>query len=148
MNRFIKWTYLALFLIANLAHGQTPRYVATNGAHTAPYTSWSTAATNIDSAVNWANTNNAGDTVWISNGAYVLTATVTISNTIVKGFSGNYSDVIVNGNGAVGCFDLINSNAFLAALTVSNGWRASIGGGIKVWGVNGGGTVSNCLVTG
>jgi len=48
--------------------GAVPRYVVTGGSTPAPpYTSWTTAATNIQTAVNACT---GGDTVWVSNGLY------------------------------------------------------------------------------
>ncbi|MDP2932832.1 MAG: hypothetical protein Q8N81_01745, partial [bacterium] len=61
--------FLVLFLSAIFGIGRD-LYVAPGGTNNSPYTNWPDASTNIAWAVN-AGTN--GDTVWISNGVYVLT---------------------------------------------------------------------------
>ncbi len=153
----------------------TERYVSLNGTHQPPFTSWLTAAQDIKTAVDWANTNNAGDTVWVSNGFYVLPATVIVSNAIVKGAEGQPEKVVISGNGARRCFVLNHSAAELNAVTLSNGYMpandvldpAQYGGALYIasgrvlnsvigWssnyyfggglGINGAGLVSNCTI--
>lgn len=127
------------------------RYVATNGAHLSPFTNWSMAGTNISVVVSWANSNNAGDTVWVSNGVYLLDDQINVTNTQVKGWSGNYADTIINGNNYAGkpvtnrCFYLNNTSALVAGLTISNGFTLEqyAGAGLYICY----GTVSNCLIT-
>ena len=122
-----KYMGIGVFFLmaAGVLSAATPRYVATNGPGPAPYTSWTTAGSNILEVVNYANTANAGDTVYISNGTYYLTNTVVISNTIVKGFSGDYRDVIVDGQASVRCFRLSDGKtpglSELHGVTVTNG---------------------------
>ncbi len=118
-------------------------YVSPDGGHITPFTNgWIAAATDIQAAVNAAA---AGDTVLISNGLYRLASQVTVGDRIVRGCTGDPADVRVDGNHAVRCFYLTHSNAFLAALTVTNGYLtapSSDGGGIYMLG----GTVSNCVI--
>jgi len=135
MQKTIMW----LSLVA-LAGGNTvalDRFVAPGGSHTPPFTNWAMAATNLNAAVDAANTNNTGDTVWVSNGTYVLTATVFVTNTIVRGFGANNTGVVVSGNGSLRCFYLNHTNALVQDLTISNGFAgaaplASYGGGACV----------------
>jgi len=95
-------------------------YVATNGAHTAPFTNWAMAATNLKAAVDCANTNDAGDMVWVSNGVYVLQEEVAVSNTWVISWQTNRETTIVDGGNYAGrpttnrCFYLNHANAFLS----------------------------------
>ena len=56
-------------LLSSAAHAQKALYVSTNGAHQAPYTNWTMAATNIHSALN---SSVAGDTIMLSNGVHYL----------------------------------------------------------------------------
>ncbi|HXB59413.1 MAG TPA: hypothetical protein VNU95_07600, partial [Candidatus Acidoferrales bacterium] len=112
-----------LFLVA-IFHGvlafnasATTYYVnAGNSAPVSPYTSWLTAATNIQDAV--AQTAN-GDTVLVTNGVYafggvtamggVLTNRIAISNAVtVESVNGPWATAIVgegmtNGNQAIRC---------------------------------------------
>lgn len=134
---------LSAALVAPLS-AQVDRYVRpVNPLAASPYASWDTAATSILDAVAVANANNAGDTVWISNGVYALTNTVTVQNTAVRGFGGDRGAVVVNGGGALRCFWLSHAGALLADLTVSNANTGGYGGGVYVPI----GTVSNCVVT-
>lgn len=113
------------------------RYVSGTGGNQPPFTNWNMAATSLKAAVDWANTNNAGDTVWVSNGLYVLPATVYVSNVVVRGADGNREHVVISGNNAVRCFVLRHPNAELNSLTVSNGSRAGSstdgGGGVCIF---------------
>jgi len=129
------------------------RYVVepgTGGTNEGPYTDWSIAATQIQWAVDAAT--NANDTVWVSNGTYVLTnQIVVISNIVLR--STNGSDVtIVNGGFVAGapdattnnrCLYLSNASAFVSGFTFSNGACTNMGGG-GVW--VGNGILSNCTV--
>jgi len=123
-------------------------YVAPGGSNIPPFTNWAMAATNINAAVDLANMNNAGDIVWISNGTYVLTATVFVTNTIVRGFSTNNADAIVDGAGAYTCFKLAHANAVVDGLTITNGNATGnspmlyYGGGAYLQD----GTLRNCLL--
>lgn len=133
---------VSLFTMVFLANpawaGQTNRYVVqVNPGAAPPYTNWTIAATNIMDAVAWANTNNAGDIVWVSNGTYVLNARINVTNTQVRGWSGNAADVIVDGGVTNQCFYLAHANAFVSAMTISNGVR-----GLYL----NPGTVSNCVI--
>lgn len=118
----IMWIFLCL---SGVGLAQVTRYVALDGTNDAfgGFTNWSGAATNIKAAVDLANANNAGDTVWISSGLYALSATVIVSNAIVKGFGTQAEDVVVNAGGARRCFVLRHANAELNNLTLSNGYH-------------------------
>jgi hypothetical protein len=97
------------------------RYVSPNGKHQSPFTSWAAASTNLKAAVDLANAANAGETVWVSNGTYRLSSQVFVTNAIVRGYTGNPADAIVNGNGSVRGFYLNHANARVQDLTISNG---------------------------
>lgn len=110
---------------------QADRYVATNGPQTAPFTTWATAASNMQTAISAA-TN--GETVWVSNGYYRITNQVAVSNRItVRGFNG-YTNTIV-----YGAFPATNVRVFYVTgtgavdnFTISNGYCGSneyVGGG-------------------
>lgn len=125
LSCLIGWPFVAL---------TQDRYVSPGGSNLWPYTDWSKAATSLHTAINTANSNNAGETVWVSNGLYSLSSVVYISNTIVRGAGTSASDVVVSGNGSSRCFWLRHENAALHMLTVSNGSSTTTdnGGAIRV----------------
>lgn len=129
---------IMVFLAAGISGVSYGRdfYVATNGASVFPYISWPDASTNIEWAVNAA-TNS--DTVWISNGVYVLTNQVNvISNIAIRGFNANNRPVI-DGN-SNRCFN-VTATATLANLFITRGYSLGPGGGVFMHR----GTVSDCV---
>jgi hypothetical protein len=141
-----------------------------NGASASPappYLGWSTAATNIQDAINASAT---GDIVLVTNGVYasggksmdgVITNSISVDRgLIVQSVNGALSTIIqgawdpaTNGPGAVRCAWLTN-NAILSGFTLRGGatrvWSVptsqSSGGG--VWGVSTSAVVANCLISG
>jgi hypothetical protein len=139
-------------------------YVAPFGGDSAPYASWSDAATNLQDAVNAAT---AGDTVLVTNGVYstgggikfgfmhrlLLTNEILIcsvngsSNTVIAGAP----DPAGGALGADGVRPVYLSAGRLRGFTLRNGYTHSAGtlgqtagGGVLMTG----GTVSQCRVTG
>jgi hypothetical protein len=149
--------------------GTSGYYVRQTNAQPAwPYTSWNTAATNIQAAVDAAY---AGATVWVSNGVYqaggrviyglslsnriVVSKPVTVRSvngpdvTVIQGYRASVATNAVNN---VRCVYLA-SGAALAGFTVTNGGTRNSG---SVSDVSGGGIwcdssstiVSNCVLAG
>lgn len=115
-------------------------YVATNGWHIAPYTNWPTAATNIQDAVNAASN---GDEVLVTNGMYVLSSQILITNGItVRGVNGA-ANTTVDGNNSNRCFTLTHNNAVVKDLTITRGWVGDYGGGVDLWN---GSRAENCVI--
>jgi hypothetical protein len=120
-------------------------YVSLDGTNNYPFTNWPDAATNIEWAVN-AGENS--DTIWISNGTYVLTNQVTvISNLTISGLSTNNRPV-VDGSSAVRCFEFTNAvTGALVNLFITRGYvtntspSGALGGGALMRT----GTVINCV---
>ena len=137
-----------------------------------PYTGWSTAATNIQDAVDAAID---GDEVLVTNGVYqtggrpfsipdfgpILTNRVVITNVLtlksvngpaVTFIVGNQVPGTINDYGAVRCVDLVDG-ATLSGFTITNG-ATGPGGSDAVWeswggGLNcqsGNGVVTNCII--
>ncbi|MDD5706047.1 MAG: choice-of-anchor Q domain-containing protein [Kiritimatiellae bacterium] len=142
----------AIGLIGPIANG-TDYYVSTNGNHTT-FTSWATAATNIQAAVNAAL---GGDTVWVSNGVYTGSGgnVVELSNNVTLKSVNGASVTFIDGQAARRCV-YIHGPArsvigTLDGFTLTNG--AAIGGG-GVWlGSDdnvgtGTGMVQNCRIAG
>ncbi len=135
-----------------VGHGWTDRYVVPPGTPgviaATPYNTWTNAATNIPAAVAAAS---AGETIWVSNGAYVLTASVDIAKGVtVSGYGGDPGAVIIDGGNYAGrattnaCFYLNHTNAQVRCMTITNGWgspsRSYWGGAVEIQR----GVLSNC----
>ncbi|MDD5482801.1 MAG: hypothetical protein PHP98_04025 [Kiritimatiellae bacterium] len=158
MLHFIKRVlvlYVALLWSGVFVLQAADRYVVEPGTiavgHGGVYTDWSIAATQIQWAVDVADT--ANDTVWVSNGVYVLTNQIEITNTFVINLrSPNGPDVtIVNGGYMPGtpeattnnrCLFVTNAPSFVHGFTFSNGASLGYGGGVQLRS----GIVSNCIV--
>ncbi len=129
------------------AHGaKIDRFVATNGTHVSPFTSWATAATNIQAAVDVAQD---GETVWVGNGVYATgtrscggwTNRVAVTNAVtVRSADGPAVTQIRGAAGMTGVY--LGPGASLVGFTVTNCGSLSV----SVGGVYGG-TVSNCVLT-
>jgi hypothetical protein len=137
-------------------------YVALSGSSPAwPYSSWETAATNIQDAVDAAL---AGHQILVSNGVYQAGATaldgmsnrVAVSKAVtVQSVNGPEVTVIrgygPNGAAAVRCAYLTNG-AVLAGFTLAYGATQTSGDSVKqqsgggVWCVSASAVVSNCVV--
>jgi hypothetical protein len=135
------WAWLGFLALP--AQGQVTRYVSLAGSHTAPYTNWATAATNLQAAVS---VSAAGNLILVTNGTYQLSATVSVTNSItLRGFNGP-AVTIVDGRDTVRCFSL-SGGAALQGLTLQRG-RASGSGaagyGAGVYANNA--RISNCVI--
>ncbi len=114
-------------------------YVALNSPNpTPPYTTWATAAANIQYAVNAAET---GDEIVVSNGVYAGGVSVNKPLTLL-GVNGPQF-TIINGGGANQCVYL-GSGASLSGFTLTNG-VAYQGGGVYC---APSAVVSNCTIIG
>ena len=144
-------------------------YVDLNSTNpVSPYAGWSTAATNIQDAIDAAAN---GDQVWVTNGVYavggksmdgVITNRVSVDKAItaqsvngpdVTVIQGGWDPVSTNGLGAVRCAWLTN-NAKLSGFMLSSGGTRAVspsvtaamsGGG--VWGASVSAVVENCVIT-
>jgi hypothetical protein len=126
----------------------------------APYSTWATAATNIQNAIT---ASVAGDIVLVTNGLYavggksmdgVITNRVSVDKAIiVQSVNGPNATIIqgawdptsTNGPGAVRCAWLTN-NAELSGFTLRGGATASSGSGGGVWGASNKAAVCNCMI--
>ena len=139
----------------------TVRYVDMNClTPTAPYTSWATAATNIQSAINVSSTS---DLVLVTNGVYQTGAySLSGSNRVaviypitVQSVNGPSFTTIqgyqipstVNGASAIRCVYLANG-ATLSGFTLTNGATITSenGGGVRCLSVNA--LITNCVMAG
>lgn len=143
-------------------------YVNANNTNaTPPYTNWTTAATNIQDAVD---ASGATDTVLVTNGVYQAGGTIvsgSLSNRVavtkavtLRSVNGPGATLIqgfqvqgTNGDGAVRCVYLTNGAA-LIGFTLTNGATRAAGdpvaeqGGGGLWCASAGVLVSNCVLKG
>ena len=157
--RFLPLLALVLVLTAIHSSAATTRYVnASNPNPAAPYTSWATAATNIQDAATFGG---FGDTVLVTNGIYQYGGTLNsgsnrvnvVGGVTLQSVNGPAVTVIMgyqvpgttNGNNAVRCVYL-GSSATLSGFTLTNGatqtsgFPNAYGGGVYC-------ATANCLVT-
>jgi hypothetical protein len=148
--RIRRCTLLALSAaIAVIARGAT-YYVAVTGSDAWDGTSWPTAKLTVQAAIDLAV--NAGDEVVISNGLYVVPATLTVAKPItIRSQASNPSTVILDGDNIRRVL-IANPGAaglVLEGLTIRNGFVAAgsgqFGAGVRL---NVAGTVTNCVFEG
>ena len=144
---------------------QFTNYVSTSGSHEWPYTNWSTAAMNIQSAID---AHGMGGLVLVSNGVYDTggvvvfegqTNRIAITNGLTVQSVNGPKVTIINGQGpsgsnAIRCVYL-GSHACLRGFTLTEGHTAEIVGYVPRRADSGGGAfcesdavVSNCVVAG
>jgi hypothetical protein len=148
----------ALILVLSAGAHAANVYVVTNGSTpTPPYSDWSIATTNIQTAVDYASTNYpAYDTVVISNGTYNVTNQIAVTNALtVRSFEGGLAGaektiVQRSGTDKTRIFYMTHAQAALEGLTIRNGFAQSVGTfpadrlGSGVW--MSAGTVRNCVI--
>ncbi|MBN2507954.1 MAG: PKD domain-containing protein, partial [Verrucomicrobia bacterium] len=113
-----------------------------------PYSSWATAATNIQDAVDAAV---AGALVLVSNGVYATgerdmdgASRVVVDRPITVGSVNGPEATLIVGGEWMRCVYL-DANAVLSGFTLTNGHADEVGGGVRS---ETGGVVTNCILTG
>jgi len=149
-SRFGFVLVLECFFCSSIFIQASDRYVATNGTDTGDFLTWATASSNIQWAVDKALS--ANDTVWVSNGTYVLTNQIVVTNAIILRSANGPTNTIINGGfveGATGattnnrCLYMSNTAALVHGFTFSNGaMYSTAGAGVHI----GRGALSNCIV--
>lgn len=107
----------------------------------APFISWETAATNIQDAVNAASSN---DTVLVTNGTYLLSSEIMVTNDILLKSVNGRDVTIVDGQDAVRCLNLGSNACVVSGFTIRNGTKFK-GGGIYCTDMSP--VITNCTVT-
>jgi len=147
-----------------LRASSAPLYVDLNSTNpTPPYADWSTAATNIQDAIDAASD---GDQIWVTNGIYQtggrvmagdLTNRVALNKAVtVQSVNGPWSTAIqgagaTNGTAAVRCAWLTNGAALVgftlrAGATRTAGTTATLQSGGGVWCAASNAIVANCII--
>ena len=99
-------------------------YVSPSGGHISPFTNWFDAATNIQAAVNACQ---AGDSVVVTDGVYVLNSTLSITNRVTVGSENGRDAVLIDGHYPTLTSDAILLNfGVIDGLTVSNAGRHGV----------------------
>lgn len=141
---------VAFFLLRLCQAPAAVFYVDLNSTNpTPPYATWSTASTNIQPAVELAN---SGDTVLVTDGVYNTGGTLTSdgsSNQVVVSTAVTLQSVhgssvtSINGGGTARCVYLTDG-ALLKGFTLTNGFSAESGGGAFCSSTNA--RLANCLL--
>ena len=143
-----------IFLAVTSSALGTVRYVNVNNANpTPPYTTWATAATNIQDAVNVAV---AGDGIVVTNGTYAggsrvdphgVTNRVVVTKPLLLNSVNGPDVTVINGGGSVRCVYLTN-NAVMVGFTLTNGADEYLGLGGGVYCEYTNAVLSNCVLSG
>ena len=127
------WIMAASFSRAEAA----THYVSPAGLHVAPYANWAEAATNIQDAIAVSGSN---DLVVVTNGIYVLEATVRVTNHVVLASLNGRDTVLLDGSALpTGQDAVFLQYGTLDGFTISNAPRHGVKSEF--------GAIYNCLVT-
>ena len=107
---------------------------------TAPFTTWGTAAHDINSAVGSAT---GSDIVLVTDGFYQVDLTISLNEPVTLKSVNGAQPTIIDGSNAVRCVQTF-TNATIDGFTLTNGTALGAGG---AWLANGA-TIRNCIVVG
>jgi hypothetical protein len=106
-------------------------------------TNWATAKKTIQAAVDLTVD---GDTVWVTNGTYLLSAEISVTNAITIQSVNGPDVTIVDGCGSNRCFNLHSSACMISGLTIKNGSaHDKNGGGVCCDDITP--VISNCVIS-
>lgn len=148
ISRFLQTVGLSVLLVSASASSARARtnYVSLTGANISPYTSWATAARNIQSAIDVCALN--GDTVLVHTGTYYTASSIIVdlNADVVAVYGPTNTFVCRTGPVKHHVFWISSSNAVVSGFTITNGATSypTKGGGVYC----AGGTLKNCIVTG
>jgi len=114
-------------------------YVSPNGSNAPPYSTWETAATNIQDAIDLAELDR---TVLIGDGTYLLPGELSVRKAItVRGANGPDA-VFIDGRDSNRCLLIDDAGAIVRDITIRNGGGVTSGGGVYLTS----GALRNCTV--
>ncbi len=125
--------------------GSPAVYVASDGSETYPYTNWTTAAKDIQSAID---VGVDGSVVWVTNGIYSITNQIEVLDGVaVRSVNGPTQTRVQRIGATVNrIFYMKHSNAVVEGFTITGGKLTDPGYGGGVYMAKG--TVSNCVIAG
>ena len=126
--------------ITRVGPSAATNYVSLAGSHVWPFTSWGTAATNIQDAIDAAYD---GNVVLVSNGAYHVRSQVLLDRGITLRGAFGRTNTVIDADGSNRCVYVSHAQAAVEGFTIREG-SASEGAGVYLYG---GGTLADCLVT-
>lgn len=136
---------IATLIRTNYIFANLPHYVATNGTHVSPFTSWATAATNLAAAL--AVTENDG-TIYVTNGIHVVRGELVVTQRVLITSMNGPGSTILRGSGTNRLFR-IRTGVVLDGFTLRDGvatGTAEFAHGGAVY-LDAGGLVTNCILT-
>lgn len=114
---------LALLAFPPFAHAET-RFVSLTGLHAPPFTTWADAATNLQAAIDFCSPD---DVVVVSNGTYLLDATVQVTNEVTLTSLNGRDTVLLDGSALPAGSDAVFLQfGTLDGLTVSHAPRHGV----------------------
>lgn len=119
--------------------GLAVHHVSPTGSHSLPYSTWATAATNIQAAVDAAQ---YGAYVVVKDGVYAVSSPVTITNGITVVSVNGRGSTMIDGQNITQCVFMDHPDALLDGFTITRGY-AEKGGGVLC----SNGVVRNCTVS-
>ena len=128
-------------LSAHFAADVPTYYASPSGSHTAPYTSWNTAATSLPALVAYVP---AGSTVLVAAATYPLSSPLTIDKALHLKSAGGPASTILDGGNSTRVLSLSHADAILDGFTIQNGNSGnSSGGGARI---EPAGSLLNCIL--
>ena len=124
MRKMAAYVLGLLEILAWMPVQAATHYVSPSGGHAAPFTNWVDAATNIQAAVNACQ---AGDSVVITDGVYILSSTLSITNCVTVRSENGRDAVLVDGHYPTLTSDAVVLNfGVIDGLTISNAGRHGV----------------------
>ena len=120
----------------------TPTYhISPAGSHTAPYTTWGTASTSLQAAVDYAP---SAATVLVAAATYPLASPLSIDKALTLKSSAGPGAAILDGGNSTRVLFLSHAEAVVDGFAIQNGNSGnSSGGGVRI---EPGGQLANCIV--
>ncbi len=100
-------------------------FVSHTGSHVPPFSSWITAATNLEAAVEVAAD---GETILVTNGVFSLASELVIDKSVKLMSVNGPGTTILDGGNQNRCLRIAHSNAVVDGFTLTRGWTTNSGG--------------------